>query len=93
MSLPKRSVGEVFEGNCPAEETSIPELKSIAKTIRDKLDGIVSYWTFRHIGKTGMEGFNNKVRWLIRRAYGFRDREYFILKIYQLPEISCVKEV
>ena len=25
--------------------------------------------------------------------YGFRDREYFKLKIYQLPEISSVKEV
>ncbi len=33
------------------------------------------------------EGFNNK----IRRAYGFRDREYFKLKIHQLPEISCGK--
>ena len=31
---------------------------------------------------------NNKIRWLIKQAYGFRDREYFILKIYQFPEIS-----
>ena len=23
-----------------------------------------------------MEGFNNKIRWLIKQAYGFRDREY-----------------
>ena len=76
-----------------AEETSIPELKSIAKTIRDKLDGIVSYWTFRHISNAGMEGFNNKIRWLIKQAYGFRDREYFTLKIYQLPEISGSKEL
>ena len=30
---------------------------------------------------------------LIRQAYGFRDREYLKLKIFQLPEISCVKEV
>ena len=27
-------------------------------------------------------GFNNKIRWLIKQAYGFRDREYFKLKIY-----------
>ena len=74
-----------------AEETEIPELKSMAKTIREKLDGIVGYWTFRHISNAGMEGFNNKIRWLIRQAYGFRDREYFKLKIFQLPEISCVK--
>ena len=74
-----------------AEETEIPELKSMAKTIREKLDGIVGYWTFRHISNAGMEGFNNKIRWLIRQAYGFRDREYFKLKIFQLSEISCVK--
>ncbi len=40
-----------------------------------------------------MEGFNNKIRWLIEQAYGFRDSKYFKLKIYQLPEISSVKEL
>ncbi len=40
-----------------------------------------------------MEGFNNKIRWLIKQAYGFRDREYFKLKIYQLPEISSEKSI
>ena len=76
-----------------AEETGIPELKTMAKTIRDKLDGIVTYWTFRHISKEKMEEFNNKIRWLIKQAYGFRNREYFKLKIYQLPEISSSKEI
>ena len=76
-----------------AEETGIPELKTMAKTIRDKLDGIVTYWTFRHISNAKMEGFNNKIRWLIKQAYGFRDREYFKLKIYQLPEISSEKSI
>ena len=76
-----------------AEETNIPELKTMARTIRNKLDGIVSFWTFRHISNAKMEGFNNKIRWLIKQAYGFRDREYFKLKIYQLPEISSVKEL
>ena len=65
----------------------------MAKTIRDKLDGIVSYRTFRHISNAKMEGFNNKIRWLIRQTYGFRDREYFKLKIYQLPEISCERAI
>ena len=65
----------------------------MARTIRNKLDGIVSFWTFRHISNAKMEGFNNKIRWLIKQAYGFRDREYFKLKIYQLPEISSVKEL
>ena len=63
------------------------------RTIRDKLDGIVTYWTFRHISNAKMEGFNNKIRWLIKQAYGFIDREYFKLKIYQLPEISSEKSI
>ena len=61
----------------------------MARTIRDKLDGIVTCWTFRHISNAKMEGFNNK----IKQAYGFRDREYFKLKIYQLPEISSSREI
>ncbi len=65
----------------------------MAKTIRDKLDCITAFWTFRQISNASMEGFNNKIRWLIRQAYGFRDREYFRLKIFQLPEISCVKQL
>ena len=76
-----------------AEETLVPELKTMAKTIRDRLDGIVSYWTFGHVSNASMEGFNNKIRWLIRQAYGFRDREYLKLKIYQLPEINCEKSL
>jgi transposase len=40
-----------------------------------------------------MEGFNKKIRWQIKQAYGFGDREYFKLKIYQLPEISSGKSI
>ena len=32
-----------------------------------------------------MEGFNGKVRWLIKQAFGFRDFNYFRLKIFDLP--------
>ncbi|MBN2642920.1 MAG: transposase, partial [Victivallales bacterium] len=38
-------------------------------------------------------GFNNKIRWLIRQAYGFRDREYFKLKIYDLPSTQTRKSI
>ena len=53
----------------------------------------VDNWTFRHISNASMERFNNKIQGLIKQAYGFRDREFFKLKIYQLPEISSVKEL
>ena len=74
-----------------AEETLVLELKTMAKTIRDRLEGITSYWTFGHVSNASMEGFNNKIRWLIRQAYGFRDLEYCKPKIYQLPEINSEK--
>ena len=31
------------------------------------------------------EGFNNKVRTMLRQAYGYRDLEYMRLKIFNLP--------
>jgi len=33
-----------------------------------------------------LEGFNNKIKVLKRKAYGYRDMEYFGLKIYALHE-------
>ncbi|MBE6363324.1 MAG: transposase [Lentisphaerae bacterium] len=37
-------------------------MKDNGRTIRDKLDGIVTCWTYRHIINARMEGFNNKIR-------------------------------
>lgn len=68
-----------------ARQTQIKELADMAKTIENNLSGIVAYWKTNALSNAGMEGFNNKVRWLIRQAYGFRDKDYFILKIYNLP--------
>ncbi len=68
-----------------ARQTEIKELIDMAKTIQNNLDGITAYWKTDEVSNAGMEGFNNKVRWLIRQAYGFRDKDYFILKIYNLP--------
>ena len=74
-----------------AEETLVPELKTVAKTIRDRMEGITSCRTFEHLCNACMEGFNNQIRRLIHQAYGFRDREHFRFKICQLPEINCEK--
>ena len=69
-----------------ARQTQIKELEDISKTIENNLPGIIAYWKTNTLSNAGMEGFNNKVRWLIRQAYGFRDKDYFILKIYNLPK-------
>lgn len=75
-----------------AEETGVKELKTMAKTIRNKLDGIVAYWQNK-ITSASMEGFNNKIGWLNRLAYGYRDLEYFKLKIYDLPKMQTEKKL
>ena len=35
-----------------------------------------------------LEGTNNKIKTIQRQAYGFRDREFFNLKIYVLREAT-----
>lgn len=67
-------------------------LITMAKTIRKKIHGIITYWTFDRMSNASTEGFNNKIRWLIRQAYGFRDVFYLKLKIFQLPSIQTQKE-
>lgn len=76
-----------------AENSEIAVLKTMAKTIRSRLEGILAYWKFNELTNAGMEGFNNKIRWLIRQAYGFHDQDYFELKIYDLPTCKTVKEI
>ena len=53
-------------------------------------DGIAAYCAPENKGSLGfVEGLNNKIRVLQRRAYGLRDPEYLRLKILtcMLPEI------
>lgn len=69
-----------------AEASNVPECRTMGGTVRRHLDGILGYWTFGGANNASAEGFNNKIRWLIRVAYGYRDREYFRLKIFALPK-------
>lgn len=71
-----------------ARKTEMKELETMAKTIENHLQGIIAYWNTNGLSNASMEGFNNKIRWLIRQAYGFKDKEYFTLKIYNLPNIK-----
>lgn len=58
------------------------EFYEVVNTITNHLEGVLNYFRY---GMTNAiaEGFNTKINILKRRAYGFRDVEYFILKIYQ----------
>jgi len=62
------------------KKARLPEFKAVLKTMQHYLYGILNY--FKHkITNAASEAFNNKIGLLKRRAYGYRDLEYFKLKI------------
>ena len=68
-----------------AESSGISILVRFAHTLAAHRSGILNY--YRYPLSTGpLEGTNTKIRVLQRKAYGFRDTEFFKLKIYGLHE-------
>jgi len=68
-----------------AESSGVPMLRQFAHTLAAHRGGILNY--YRYPLSTGpLEGTNTKIRVLQRKAYGFRDAEFFKLKIYGLHE-------
>jgi transposase len=68
-----------------AETTGIKMLKKFAKTLAAFQSGILSYYDYR-ISSASLEGTNNKIKTMKRMAYGFRDIEFFKLKIMAIHE-------
>ena len=68
-----------------AQATSIKMLKKFADTLAGYKSGILAYYDYR-ISSGPMEGTNNKIKTMKRMAYGFRDMEFFKLKIMALHE-------
>lgn len=63
-----------------ARASRIPALLRFARTLGDRLDGVLAHCRYPY--NTGLvEGINNKIKVLKRMAYGFRDDTYFFLKI------------
>jgi transposase len=59
-----------------------PALNSFVRTVERYQYGIINHCEYPiHTGK--LEGVNNKIKVIKRKAYGFHDLRYFTLKIYQ----------
>jgi len=63
-------------------ESKIEEFQKLLKTLEHYWYGIENYFT-HHVTNGASEGYNNKINIIKRRAYGFKDLEYFKLKILQ----------
>ena len=68
-----------------AESTGIRMLHKFAKTLRLHATGILAYYDYP-ISTGPLEGTNNKIKTMKRQAYGFRDPEFFKLKILGIHE-------
>ena len=65
-------------------------LKQFSKTIAAHRSGIMAYFDFNGLSTRPLEGTNNKIKTLHKMAYGFRDVEFFKLKIMALHETNYV---
>jgi len=68
-----------------ASSSEVAMLKAMAKTLSAYRTGILAYYDFP-ISTGPLEGTNNKIKTMKRQAYGFRDMEFFKLKIMALHE-------
>jgi len=68
-----------------AEASGIKVLQQMAKALAAHRSGLLAYYDVM-ISSGPMEGTNHKIKTMKRQAYGFRDREFFKLKILAIHE-------
>jgi transposase len=68
-----------------AEASGIKVLQQMARTLAAHRSGLLAYHDVM-ITSGPMEGTNNKIKTMKRQAYGFRDKEFFKLRILAIHE-------
>jgi transposase len=68
-----------------ARATGIRQLRQMANTLSLHRTGLLAYYDVP-ITSGPLEGTNTKIQLLKRKAYGYRDRAFFKLRIYALHE-------
>lgn len=65
-----------------AMTSGLQAFEILAESFREKMTFLLN-WFKKKISSAISEGFNNKIKRLKRMAYGYRDVDYFLLKIHQ----------
>jgi len=65
-----------------AISSTLETFNTIAKSFEEKMQYIIN-WFKKKVSSAISEGINNKIKRLKRMAYGYKDIEYFKLKIHQ----------
>jgi transposase len=68
-----------------AKASRIPMLAQFAHTMKEHRKGILAYYDYR-ISTGPLEGTNTKIQAMKRQAYGFRDHQFFKLKILAIHQ-------
>ncbi|HMB02951.1 MAG TPA: ISL3 family transposase [Isosphaeraceae bacterium] len=68
-----------------AEASGVRMLRQMARTLEAHRSGLLAYYDYP-ISTGPLEGTNNKIKTMKRQAYGFRDHEFFKLKILAIHE-------
>jgi transposase len=82
----RRTAGRVFDDwLARARASGVRMLGQFAATLEEHREGILNYYLYP-ISTGPLEGTNTKIQLLKRQAYGFRDPEFFKLKILGLHQ-------
>ena len=68
-----------------ANSSGVRILMKFANTLAAHRTGILAYYDYP-ISTGPLEGTNNKIKTMQRQSYGFRDKEFFKLKIYAIHQ-------
>ena len=76
------AVGYMYKWIDEAIDSGLPAFIEIAWSMVDKIEYVLNWFRCKKSSAIS-EGFNNKIKRLKRMAYGYKDIEYFKLKIHQ----------
>lgn len=68
-----------------AIQTGIKPLVKMGRSLLNHAEDLLNYFVYR-VSNAVTEGINNKIKTLKRQAYGYRDLEYFKLRLYHLHQ-------
>jgi transposase len=76
------AITHIYEWIDDALESGLKPFEEIAWSMVDKIEYVLNWFTAKRSSAIS-EAFNNKIKRLKRMAYGYKDIEYFKLKIHQ----------
>lgn len=76
------AIGYIYKWIDEALDSGLPAFVEIAWSMVDKIEYVLNWFRCKKSSAIS-EGFNNKIKRLKRMAYGYKDIDYFKLKIHQ----------